>query len=260
MRRLVVALLVLVAGCSAADSPSDEPTPTLSPVSVPGDPAAALVSHDGVTSACELLAAHERQLAAATGTQVVSGGMFTRGPDYDYVLTVTRNGSRYRATLRDDTQWPVNGSLVVDRTTTDLYHAGDRVLVRTSRAGTVRYHVQSGDGRPPFETVRARQLEALLTAADLEVGTGWTDRGDYHLSAEGLVVDRLPTFRGVVTNTSVPGFYATVTPDGYLTQYRFSYSGTLDGEPVHGWFRLGPSAGPAVEEPDWYATAVNATR
>lgn len=258
MRRLAVALVVLFAGCSAVDVAA-EPTATFSPVPIPDDPPGALVGDPGAVSGDALLAAHEKHLASEPGTQVVSGGMFTSGPDYDYVLTVSRDGARYRATFRDDTQRLVDGSLVVDRTTTDYYSTGEGMLVRTVRGGDVRYRLLDSTADPTFETVRAGQLHALLSATDLEVSPIRTDSGAYRVSAQGIVVDQFPTYRGVVTDARVPGFSATVTPDGSLEQYRFSYAGTLDGQPVYGWVGVETRAEPGVEPPDWYPAAVNAT-
>lgn len=256
MRRLAVVLLVLLAGCSAADT-GVERTATLSPVAVPEDADGGLVSEQGVAPAADLLAAHERHLAETPSSHVVSGGMFTTGPDYDYLLTVSRSEHRYRATVREDAQHLVDGALVAERTTTGYYHTGELVLVRTTRADAVSYHVLPAEADPPFETVRAGQLGALLSTADLRVvGVEGTN---YRLAAESIVVDHLPTYRGVVTDARVPGFYATATPEGHLTDYRFSYSGTLDGEPVHGWVRLASEPAAGVEPPAWYARTANAT-
>jgi hypothetical protein len=259
VRRLLVALAVLLAGCSTGLPTPGEPTPTLTPVSVPGDQTVALVSHAGVAPAAQLVAAHERELAGRPTVRTVYGGMFSFGPDYDYVVTVARNGSQYRATLRTDVERIVNDSRAVERTTREVYHTGDRVLVRTTSDAAVSYRTLPADTSPPFADVRSRQLFALFDAADLRVANSRSDAGHYRLYAETFAVDRLPTYRGVVVDATVSGFYATVTPDGYVVRYWLNYEGTLDGTAVDGWVRVGPSPDLVVERPDWYADAVNAT-
>jgi hypothetical protein len=273
MRRLLVAVLVLLAGCNGGDPLGGAPFPTLTPANVPGDGSIALVSHGGVAEAPVLLAAHQEYLATHATTHGIFAGMYTTGPDYDYVLTVARNESQFRATLRFDVQRRVGETVETNRTFHDYYHTGDRGYQRVERAGVVSFHQLPADTDPPFETVRTDQLYAVLVAADLRVANSRTDEGYYRVYAESFPVDRLPTFRGVVTDATVSGFYATITPDGYVTRYWFRYDGTLDGAAVSGWFRISPGValrfrepgyvdkgpGPGVEVPDWYAEAVNAT-
>ena len=259
MRRLLVALAVVLAGCSAGVPTPGGSTPTLTPASVPGDQTVALVSHAGVAPAAQLVAAHERELVRRPTVRTAYGGMFTFGPDYDYVVTVARNGSQYRATLRTDVERVVNGSRVVERATSEFYHTGDHVLVQATNDTTTSYRTLPADTPPPFGAVRTRQLYTLLAGADLRVANSRSEAGNYRVYAETFAVDRLPTYRGVVTDATVSGLYATVSPGGYVVRYWLNYEGTLDGAAVNGWVRVGPSPDLVVERPDWYAAAVNAT-
>ena len=263
---LVVASAALLAGCSLPGDAGEsaDPTPTITPASVPDAEDQAVTAPqvrppgilDGeVVSSSTLATEHQAVLENETYRVRERSVWVNTGPevrDTRAVQTATtwyRNGTvvrheRQRLEIRlyepDAATW----------TNTSTYRIGDQRYVRTERNGTVSTAVVPADslsGRTRDNTTQT--VEQLL---DVENST-----------VESVVYNGEPRY--LVTGTD-PGFElyrlshdyqadAVIQTTGLVEQLEVSYSESVIGRDRHVDYRMvvDPVPPEAIERPDWVA-------
>lgn len=270
MRSLVVALLLVLAGCGSPAAPAPDPgTATVTPAPVPaGTPppgAEALapgLAEDGVFDAGRLAAAHAEALAGRSFTLVRTDARYTDGTLRQRdrsVLRYAAGGERFRYDLdQTDRREGANETARIER-----YADGERVYVAVTRGNTTSYDLlRASDGSTyaptrvfPANATNERGLARLFVLIDTEMIGEWT--------VDGRTVYRLRT----VGSQSVPPlrnttFEANVSETGLVRSYSLEYdvmrSGTSVRVVASTTYRALDET--TVTEPPWLERAKEAVR
>lgn len=265
----VLALLVVLAGCSAFDvAPDPAPaTPTASPTPGPGTTTARPIglSAAGVTDPWQLREAHARALEDRSYTYeyelTVGWGGTTRGRA-EVTYRVTADRSRLLLERR------VSGDVAGLMPSSDVrrYDAGTTSVVRYLETGATEVRQSSPGASLSERYVPDRDfVYQLLSSVDTEV-VGTESRGDRTLFVVAGTAATTSVARGRVRNVSVR---AVVAPSGLVTAFRTAYD--LDREAdgadarrtlrVEHRIRYRAVGETTVERPSWATAAVGtATR
>lgn len=270
MRSLVVALLLVLAGCGSLASPTPDPeTATVTPAPVPGGtppPSAETLApgldEGGVFDAGRLAAAHADALAGRSFTLVrtdsryVDGSLVQRDRS---VLRYAAGGERFRYDLQQtDRREGANQTARIER-----YADGEQVYVAVTSGNRTRYELlRASDGSAyaptrvfPANATNERGLARLFVLIDTEVVGERT--------VDGRTVYRLRT----VGSQSVPPlrnitFVANVSETGQVRSYRLEYDVVRSGQSVHvvasTTYRALDET--TVKEPPWLARAEESVR
>lgn len=275
-RALAAAVLVALAGCSAAVVGTDTPTVTPVPVPAEGTPVGATATPDegiapgltldGVADAFAFAGAHREALSGksytATSVRSVRTGNGTLR-EVRRTVNVASDRTTYRMVqvARSDSSYPVSSAF--GRVAVWVDDAG--ALYRVGRDDPrYRYHTSGPAATPVTDLTHDDRLVGVysgldwrVTARDVDsVGTAYyVLRADRATAASVLDVPQL------VTEPRNVRARAVVTGAGRLRQYRIAYDATLGERRVRvvrslRFRRVGVTT---VERPDWYAAAVNAT-
>jgi hypothetical protein len=265
---VVLAAVVLLAGCGSVATPDGEVTPTRTITAVPlpqetptprGPPVLAPgLSAEGVFDAAELADAHAATLSATSFTAVreerrqrADGSLVS---SYRSVVRMSAAGDRFRYGLN---QTDVRDGRFRNQSLA-RYADGTRVYAATTRGGETTYSVLGDPGEPTDPSAVFREnatarvgVVRLFGALRLDV----TDR----LTVDGRTVyrvtvengsQRLGTLRDVSLN-------ATVREDGLVTAYRLSYAiGSLRVAVAVDFRDVGATE---ITPPGWLPAARNAT-
>jgi hypothetical protein len=270
MRWLVLALLLVLAGCESAAVPTPDPgTATVTPAPVPTAtraPATASLAPgltaDGVFDVGRLAEAHTAALAGRSFTLVQTDRRYGNGSirvrDRS-VLHYAAGGERFRYDLRQtDRRGGANVTTRLER-----YADGERVFVAVTRGNETRYDLlRASDGSAsaptlvfPENATNERGIARLFARIDTEVtGERTVDgRTVYRLASPGP--QTVPPLRNV-------SLVANVTETGLVRDYRVSYDVVRSGRAVrvvaHTSYRaVGETA---VPEPPWLGRAEAALR
>lgn len=280
---MVVAGLLLVAGCSGAAPVADGPaTPTATPAPVPTlsptptatpEQLAPGVTAAGVVAPERLAAAHRSVLT----TRGSFGTAYTIRSDY---LERAPNGSvrtRVRSRHGLDTprslhrvEWTGDAAGLVGlerppgpRGVAESYcQLGECLATVTARnATTYREGVILG---PAFFTAVSKQRLAALLGAVRTTVAGTVERnGTTHYRIRATAVRRTGPLgiRPGIDRIRNVSFSALVAPSGLIRHYRLAYTADRGGAPVRVRLttRFSALGATTVERPGWYGTARDAT-
>ncbi|WP_436911903.1 DUF7537 family lipoprotein [Halosimplex marinum] len=271
MRRALVALLVVLAGCSALTPGTDRPTVT--PAPVPTDsPLPPGVEPSGVTDPAALANAHAAALGNRSYTLVTNRTVRAANGSLRSALTVrlalsAAPARNYHA--RVSVEGPDAPLVIGEPPTRAEYWANDEVYLRR----------QAIDNRTEYS--RYDDTDAYVGTWSFWLGTVALDLGpetDLRSTLEGFetrVADRLPGSERVqLVGTTVrsEGFVGDSTADdienatlhafvgesGFVSSYHVVYDATVDGERVRvrrsvRFERVGATT---VDRPTWYDEAM----
>ncbi len=268
---LVVAILLVIAGCTAADTPS--PEPTVSPAPVPavtrtatGDLAPG-VTEAGVRWPHVLVKAHVRTLQAESFT--VESVRIVNSTNRDGRSQTVMHGefaankSRYHQTFterREDDRSETHSELFADGE--QLYEAvgtgADRRYYRPRSRLRSPPRPESFFGNPTQDETIYIGLKAMETSLDAVTSDGAERR--YRLTGSTvrlpglLAVGTLGTSADRVTESSVA---VSVGSNGVVYGYRLRYSAVRRNETVHVTRRITFSdvGTTTVRAPGWYPFA-----
>ena len=265
---VVLAAVVLLAGCGSVATPDGEVTPTRTITAVPlpqetptprGPPVLAPgLSAEGVFDAAELADAHAATLSATSFTAVreerrqrADGSLVS---SYRSVVRMSAAGDRFRYGLN---QTDVRDGRFRNQSLA-RYADGTRVYAATTRGGETTYSVLGDPGEPTDPSAVFREnatarvgVVRLFGALRLDVTDRRTVDGRtvYRVTVENGS-QRLGTLRDVSLN-------ATVREDGLVTAYRLSYAiGSLRVAVAVDFRDVGATE---VTPPGWLPAARNAT-
>jgi hypothetical protein len=291
---VVVALLLVLSGCNTlqgTDTPTASPTPvpTLQPTSTQPSGATSTdtmgerttetadpdfsppgISPDGISAPFTVASVHGdvlrndsytmrefSEIRYTNGTVVTSEHITANiGPDdtrYLYRRTVIGTAT---ALLGGG-----NGTIV-------NYANGSVVFRKTVVEGTVTgpVLVLDGDGEPasPMAVNHGANTNRIGTAFSRLSNVSVTRVNDtaVRIHATEFVPDSIRFDARPIHDVSLDSFSATITTDGFVRTYRYSFEGSLDGHPVMVTRRVRYSdvGTTTVEAPPWYDEAVeNAT-
>lgn len=254
----LVALLVLLAGCSAVAPDTGPDTRTVTPAPVPSERAATPTPATGLndsrydpstlTQPRTLVGVHQRVLGAQSYTVIVRETR--QRPDGTALArrstVVQHEGNRtYAVTI---VAGPGQNRSV------ERYTEHNRTVVRVTRNDTTRY-------RTGGRLRTGERLYALLSAVELELVANGTTTGTYQLRATKLTepgqfryANRVERFRNVT-------FVAAVDQRGFISQYELAYNTTANDRELRVTRRVRFAAlgRTSVTRPPWYGTALART-
>lgn len=273
---IVLAVLLLLAGCSAAPAVEreDPATTTVTPVDVPADyDYAPGLTTAGVTEPATLAEAHTTVLAGtayrltADRTVRYANGTLREqlrldvalSADRTYLATAATRGPTAPVFLgrppANATYWS-NGTVYVRKLTRDGRTAYNDFDVPSSGAGTWRYWTRTvpfGGEQATPRTFYTDVFASVPVTVDGETTTG--DTTAYQVSGDDLAS---PGFRTEVTDIRDVQLVATVREDGLVSSLTLRYAGTVDGDSVRvtrtvRYRSVGSATAP---RPPWFQKAV----
>ena len=290
----VVALLLVLSGCNALQgtdgptaSPTQVPTPRLTPTQPPmgsstdtkgertigtADPGSYPpgISPDGISAPFTVASVHGdvlqnesytmrefSEIRYTNGTVVTSEHITANiGPDdtrYLYRRTVNGTATGLLAGGNGTLVNYANGSVVFRKTVVEGNVIGPRIVLDVN-----------GEPASPTAVYHGANTNRIGTAFSRLSNVSVTRVNDtaVRIQATELATDSIRLNARPIRNVSLESFSATVTADGFVRAYRYSFGGTLDGHPVTVTRRVRYSdvGTTTVEAPPWYDEAVeNAT-
>ncbi|WP_255151577.1 hypothetical protein [Halorarius halobius] len=260
---LLVAVLLVLAGCNAVVSGPATPTARTTAAPVPdADAYPPGVGADGVSDAVALANAH----AAAAGDRYVVASNYTVRYANGTLRASVRQRSRveserWRARVAVDGPRP---SVVSRDPATAVFYSNGATLVERIRreSGTSYLYVPADEfngGNGFYNSLRRpkpyRDPWALLSSLDVRTQAA---NGSAVLVADALAE---PSLFAAVAEVQAPrnvSYSATVGASGLLRTQRLTYAGEMFGTSVRVSRTIRyRSLDASVERPDWYATAVN---
>lgn len=244
MQRVVVVLMLVLAGCGSTVGPpagagsetatvTPAPVPTGTPRAVGLDTLAPGLGPDGVFDARRLAAAHADSLAGQSFTVVQRDRRYANGTlvlGDRSVLRYAAGGHRFDYDLQQtDRRDGANATSRIQR-----YADGERVFVAVGRGNETTYDVlRASDGSLyapervfPANATNRRGLVRLLVLIDTEVTDEWTVGGRTVYRVETTGPGALPPLRNI-------SFVANVTETGLVQSYQLSYEVTRSTGRVH---------------------------
>lgn len=271
---LLLALLLLLAGCNGLPPPESaaSPTATSTAVEIPSASPTGFppgVTGVGIAEPFTLSEAHARELNRSYTVRQETAIRFTNGTLYTSDTSTTRIGeSRTRYTYTVTVRGSGPNFLGGGNGTLTAHSNGTAVLRRIQTDDTTSYGVYTtpdGELIPPTSVNHGtpRNTERIATLFGHVQNTSVTRQGDgsFVIQATALGSDTLEIDGGSIQNVTNPTFTATLTAPGLVQQYELRFNGTLNGDSVtvqeHVRYRdLGSTT---VAQPAWYDTAENAT-
>lgn len=266
-RALALAVVLVVAGCSAPVGPAGPgtDTPTLTPADLPPAPPPPGLATDDVVDTAALASAHEEALADRSFTVntsyrlVDANGTVT---SLNSTRRVAANRTVYAATQRST--WTDRSPVRSVSRRIDLYHTGEETFYRAVD-GTVSYDRVS-DRRGLTDPTAVGRLRELYVAGDDWQVTRRDEEEtvEYVLVAESVARGALepPTF---ATAPREPRLTVQLTGDGRLVSWRLTYAVTYghgeaetDGRVIL-TTTVSAVGTTEVRQPAWLAAAKNAT-
>lgn len=260
----VIALLVLLVGCGG--SPGANPVDgTLSPAPVPATATPAPhqqvlapgLTGTGVTDPGRLAGAHRNALDGRSFTLIENRTV--EGPNATVAassrrLRVTEGWSRYDyvRVAESATDYPISAY----RQRLEAWYDGHRVYFRGVRNGEIMFSYQRGNTLGDMTRVdRLLVLYTTFKTRVLETDEGYRVMGTN--PADPATLDVPPP----LTNSRNATFVADVGAEGLVSHYQLTYEATFKGRQVRvtrsvHFEAVGETA---VEAPDWYERARNAT-
>lgn len=277
MRRALVALLVVLAGCSALAPGPDANTETVTPAPVPTDsPLPPGVEPDGVTDASALAAAHAAALGTSSYTLVTNRTVRTANGSLRSALTVrlglSAGPSRdYHARVSVD--GPAGPLVIGEPPTRAEYWANDEVYLRrqTIDERTVYSRYDDTDayvgtwsfwlGTVALDLGPETDLRSTLDGFETRVADRSSEDGRVHLVGTTARSDEFVDDPAAVEGVENATLHAFVAESGFVESYHVVYDATLvDGERVRvkrtvRFERVGTTT---VDRPPWYDEAMAA--
>lgn len=268
-RALALAVVLVVAGCSAPVGPvapgATTDTPTLTPAELPPAPPPPGLTMDGVVDTAALASAHEETLANRSFTVNTSYRLVDENgtvTSLNSTRRVAANRTVYAATQRST--WTNRSPVRSVSRRIDLYHTGEETFYRAVDE-TVSYDRVS-DRRGLTDSTGVGRLRELYVAGDDWQVTRRADDDavEYVLVAESVSRGALepPTF---ATAPREPRLTVRLTADGRLVRWRLTYAvtyghgGTETEGRVVRTTTVSAVGTTEVQQPAWLAAAKNAT-
>jgi hypothetical protein len=267
---LVLAVILLTAGCSTVDVPGGSGTPTAEATPVPvgtaePTPGASGLTLRGVQEPSELADAHatalsnttfrlvsEERLVSEAGTTLVHSSKRVtvgRTPGRYHYTAVSNGTFSWQFPTVEREELYANGSHVYGLTARDDGQAAE-LLTTAGTEPVAPSQVMHDD--PTRRWTIYTHLSRLGGVTVEPVGGG-----DYRIHGTRFEGNTVAGPAGVVRNVTLHEFAAVVGPDSVVRGYWFSYEGTFRGRRVTGrvavrYEEIGTAT---VERPDWVETA-----
>ncbi|ELZ23203.1 hypothetical protein C475_16179 [Halosimplex carlsbadense 2-9-1] len=274
MRAIAVALLVVLAGCSALAPGTDRPTVT--PAPAPTDsPLPPGVESSGVTGASALAAAHAAALGNSSYTLVTNRTVRTAngslrsalivrlalspGPSRDYHARVSVDGPAAPLVIGEPptrAEYWANDEVYLRRRTVDDRTAYSRYDDTDAYVGTWSFWL----GTAALDLGPETDLRSTLRGFETRVAADSPERERVHLVGTTARSDEFVDDPAEVERVENATLHAFVTESGFVESYHVVYDATLDdGERVRvrRSVRFEGVGTTTVDRPSWYDEAMS---
>jgi len=247
---MTVALVtvVVLAGCSGftPEETTIETTPSEDETTIETTPSGDVeyppgITDDKIADSFTLADAHSTTLqdtsfsvSQTSEIRYTNGTLYTRENQSTHVAA-DKTRFRYRSTVNGTAPRFLGGP----SGTVELYSNGSVVVRKLEARGNVSYGlVTNPQGEPadPLSTYRGMPLQSsripILFGQIENVSVTRQSNGTYLVEATSSSSNTLEVRGTSVRNITAVDFSATVTSDGLVREYRLSFQGTVNGQPV----------------------------